>query len=299
MFSENKLKKLEELAGKLGKGNLQLGADWAKKLQEKPPAEESEPELIIVEEPVAFADTVVGEEVQTPAGKCFYIRKELKTAGAEFAGVAKLYKEVFLLGTGQRLKIKDDDAELSSLIQAEASKVTYLDIETCGVSNASVFLIGWCYFDNDDFITEQVFARHYSEEAAILSLTCDRLRNTQVLGTFNGKKFDLPFILERAAIHGQELPTLPAHVDMLQRARAHWRSMVPNCRLQTLEQLLCHRKRTGDIPSSMIPQAYNDFALTGDARKIKTIIDHNLFDIVTLAELTARLLGGYEPESLF
>lgn len=301
MFSSEKMKKLEELAGKLAKANVQFGSAWAKNFTPLPPKEESL-SIVVPEygsEPVVFEKAVCGEEVELAAGKCYRIRHKLKTVWPESASIARLYKDVFL-GTGQRMQIDPSDTEMMSLVHAEPSRVTYLDIETCGFSGATVFLIGWCYFDGqDDLVTEQVFARDYSEEAAILALTCERLRETHVLATFNGKRFDLPFIQERAIIHRQMVPPPLAHVDMLHRARAQWKRALPNCKLQTLEQALCHRPRSGDIPGSAIPQAYHDFVKNGDARKIKSIIHHNFLDIVTLTELTAKLLGGYEPESIF
>jgi uncharacterized protein YprB with RNaseH-like and TPR domain len=295
MVSSDKLKKLEKLTEKLGKTNLQFGADWVQKTSKSKPEVEPADSAAIT----TFGEIVCGEEVYGPAGKCFRIQNKLRTVWPESAAVTKLYKNVFL-GAGQRLEIDSNDLELQSLVNAEPPRVTYLDIETCGFSGSNVFLIGWCYFDGEnDLVAEQVFARDYSEEPAILALTCDRLRKTHVLTTFNGKRFDLPFIQERAAIHHQIVPPTLAHVDMLHRARSHWKKSLPNCKLQTLEKILCGRERKGDIPGSAIGQAYHDFVQNGDARKIKTIIHHNFLDIVTLTELTARLLGGYEPDSMF
>jgi uncharacterized protein YprB with RNaseH-like and TPR domain len=194
---------------------------------------------------------------------------------------------------------EESAADIATLLHADPQAITFLDIETCGLAGTSIFLIGWCYFDgDDDFIIEQAFARDYAEEAGIIAATCERLMKTHVLATYNGKRFDFPSISDRAIIHRQIVPPLLAHVDLLDQARARWKPLLPNCKLQTVELHLCRRPRHGDIPGSEIPQAYHDFVRTGDARNIKTIIHHNFLDIVTLAEITARLLAGENPETL-
>jgi uncharacterized protein YprB with RNaseH-like and TPR domain len=295
MFSSDKLKKLEELAGKLGKANVQLGSEWAKQVINSEANGEREDPM----EPtiVKLEEAVTGEEVETAAGTYFRIRRNLKLAWPEAGETVKLYKSVFL-GAGRRLEIDEKQSDLNALLHADPQAITYLDIETCGFSGTAIFLIGWCYFDGeDDMIVEQALARNYAEEAGIIAATCERLMKTHVLATYNGKRFDLPSICERAIIHRQTVPPVLAHVDLLDQTRARWKSVLPNCQLQTVERFLCKRPRTGDIHGSAIPQAYHDFVKTSDARKLKTIIHHNFLDIVTLAEMTARLLAGQEPEN--
>jgi uncharacterized protein len=86
-------------------------------------------------------------------------------------------------------------------------------------------------------------------------------------------------------------------LDLLEQTRSRWKKCLPNCQLQTVELFLCRRPRHGDIQGHEIPQAYHDFVKNLDARKLKNIIHHNFLDIVTLAEITIRLLAGHEPES--
>jgi hypothetical protein len=81
------------------------------------------------------------------------------------------------------------------------------------------------------------------------------------------------------------------HVDVLHHARRRWRRQLPDCRLKTLEQLVCRRRRTGDIPGHLIPAAYAEFVRTGFEREIDAILYHNAVDLVTLFDLTLRLAG--------
>jgi uncharacterized protein YprB with RNaseH-like and TPR domain len=106
----------------------------------------------------------------------------------------------------------------------------------------------------------------------------------------------MTMIRDRSVFHGVELPAKePPHLDLLQEARKRWRGRVPNCRLQTLEQLFCGRARHGDIPGAAIPDAYHRFVSGGVARQLADIIHHNRLDLLTMAELLHLVLTGYEP----
>ena len=78
---------------------------------------------------------------------------------------------------------------------------------------------------------------------------------------------------------------------MLHHARRRWRRQLPDCRLQTLERVVCRRKRTGDIPGHRIPAAYAEYVRTGFEREMEAILYHNAMDLVTLLDLTLRLAG--------
>jgi uncharacterized protein YprB with RNaseH-like and TPR domain len=285
MISADKLKKLEDLAGKLAGANIFLGSQLEKK--KKAPA--------TIHKILSLEEAVPGEVKELVPGKYYHIRRNLKALWPQATEIVTLYKSVFC-GTARRLDLQSAGRELTAVTAAPPHAVTYLDIETCGFSGTPIFLVGWCFFDGqNDLVVEQALARDYAEESGILAATADRLAQTEVLVTYNGKRFDVPTLRERAVIHRVKLPKTPVHLDMLYPARAHWKTDLPNCKLKTVELHLCRRPRHGDIDGADIPQAYHDFVKNLDARKLKTIIHHNFLDLVTLAEITARLLAGHEP----
>ena len=67
---------------------------------------------------------------------------------------------------------------------------------------------------------------------------------------------------------------------------------MPNCRLQTLEQLVCGRVREGDIPGSQIPATYHHFVRSGQTTEMGSVLLHNAIDLVTLLDLALRLACG-------
>jgi uncharacterized protein YprB with RNaseH-like and TPR domain len=181
------------------------------------------------------------------------------------------------------------DSVRAELLRFNPSKWLFLDIECCGLSNSPVFLVGLMSYSGGDFQLWQLLARDYSEEAAMLGHMSQILADYSALITFNGKTFDLPFLLDRCSIHAIPLQELEYHFDVLHAARKQWGRTVPNCKLQTLERFICKRTRSGDIPGEQIPEAYHEFVRTQDAWRMVDILHHNVLDLVTMCELTLNL----------
>ncbi len=163
--------------------------------------------------------------------------------------------------------------------------IVFMDIETTGLSSSPLFLIGIMVWTDDGFLVRQFFARNYAEEAAVIATFLDLCRESKLLVTFNGKTYDYPYIRNRSAANGLQFGLDLAHVDLLHESRRIWKHSLPDCKLQTLEAHICGRHRFGDIPGSEIPQAYHDYVRTNDARQMVSALEHNMLDLVTLADL--------------
>jgi uncharacterized protein YprB with RNaseH-like and TPR domain len=168
----------------------------------------------------------------------------------------------------------------------------YLDIETAGLSSSIAFLVGLMYFQNNDLVIRQYFARDYSEEQAMLYELNRFLPPFDLLVTFNGKSFDVPFLRDRMALHGLVLEEPAEHLDLLHQARRLWRGKTPNCRLTTLERLICGRTRVGDVPGREIPGLYHDYVKSKSENLLSPVFHHNRLDLLTMAELVMKI---FEP----
>lgn len=242
---------------------------------------------------VPIEAAAAGQIVEIGGSRYYGIRRSLRAIWPQAGDVIDHYRWA-VLGTGQA-DAGGLDGGIAEICRTDPKRVVYLDIETCGFSGTMIFLIGWCWFDgHDDFIIEQALARDYSEEAGILAAIGDRLNSVRVLTTYNGKRFDFPAIYERGVINDVAITSPEIHLDLLDHARRKWKKTLPNCKLQTIETLVCKRYRTGDIPGAQIPDVYHEFVRTGDARKIAMVIQHNLLDVLTLAEIAAHLAAGTE-----
>ena len=211
--------------------------------------------------------------------------------GTRYAAVMKGARQVFT----EEFALSASP-ELCRLADARCEDLLFMDTETCGLTGAMIFLVGVMFYEDGQLVFEQCFARDYSQEPAVLQAFMDHYDTASLLVTFNGKAFDMNLIRERSAFHGVELPPRPpAHLDLLHESRRRWKADVPNCRLQTLERLLCGRRRVGDIPGGEIPEAYHRFVATGDASQVADIMHHNLLDLLTMAQLITALLTGAGP----
>jgi uncharacterized protein YprB with RNaseH-like and TPR domain len=184
--------------------------------------------------------------------------------------------------------------ELERLGKSGFSKVVFLDIETTGLFNCPTFLIGTMSLCGDDFVIRQFFARDYSEEKCLIEVLSKHLAQFDAIVTFNGKSFDIPFIRDRAVYHGIRSANRHVdglfHLDLLHHSRRHWRGVFRDCRLQTLEYHVCHRRRVGDIPGCEIPSVYHDFVRTGDPYPLVPVFHHNILDLVTMSELLLEIM---------
>lgn len=173
-------------------------------------------------------------------------------------------------------------------------RILYLDIETCGLSAAPVFLVGLCHVGERNLVLRQLFARDYAEERALLAELARIARGFDFLVTFNGKSFDVPFLRDRAIQHRMPPPLDLPHLDQLWMARRRWKEMLPNCRLTTLEWHVLRRRRAGDVGGAEIPGLYHDYVKRGEAHRLLPVFHHNLLDVVAMVELTPPL---FDPEA--
>ncbi|MBL9164965.1 MAG: ribonuclease H-like domain-containing protein [Planctomycetaceae bacterium] len=189
---------------------------------------------------------------------------------------------------------EEKPAVIQNFVAAFPERALLLDLETCGLSGSALFLVGLLRPIEGRLTVELLFARDYSEEPAVLASLWQRVDAEGVVVTFNGKSFDWPMVVDRSRRHllfrGQR-PPAPGHLDLLHPARRRWRGELPDCKLQTLEQRICGRSRTDDIPGSQIPAAYHEYVRTGFEREMDAILLHNAIDLVTLLDLAMRLAG--------
>jgi len=185
------------------------------------------------------------------------------------------------------------EAEILALVE-HPERALFIDTETTGLAGNMVFLLGAMRVSGGGIVLTQVLARDYREEPALLEVWREMAARAELLVSFNGKAFDVPVLRDRLGLHRLEAPPERLHVDLLHHARRRWRTVLPDCRLQTIESRLCGRRRVGDIPGEEIPAAYHHFVRTGDARDMLTVLHHNALDLLTLADIALALSSGGE-----
>jgi uncharacterized protein YprB with RNaseH-like and TPR domain len=227
-----------------------------------------------------------GREVGSERGVLFEVRQPAEEVDG-VVGLDAAFGRELLAGDSPLCRCIGRACEAGAL---QPSDLLFMDIETTGLSNSPLFLIGIMGCWEGRLEVRQFFARDYAEEAAVIARFVQDAAAKRVVVSFNGKSFDVPYVRNRAVAHRVDFRLAEAHVDLLHESRRRWRGVLPDCRLQTLEQRVCrHAPRTGDIPGSEIPAAYHAYVRSNDAWQMVDTLRHNARDLVTLAELLLRL----------
>ena len=314
-LSESRRKKLEMLTRSLAKGDIRRAQEVLRRTDGDGAARPSGAEAAsgqtaagtpgrslelgptMPRGPVALEQAVPGvEQALSRHGRFWLVRRTLAQLSGDYLDVQRQYAAV-LRGARQRFDELAASPGLCHVANGAPESPLFMDLETCGLAGMPIFLVGLMSYQRGELVFEQFLARHYGEEPAILAAFADRLAASSVLVTFNGKSFDMNSVRDRSIVHRLELGDEPPHCDLLHEARRSWRGLVPNCRLQTLEQYLCKRRRVDDIPSAAIPDAYHRFVASGDAGQLGSILHHNLLDLLTMSQLLCALLTGEQPVS--
>lgn len=239
----------------------------------------------------AVEDVFPGEQRRTAFGSHFVCRRTVESLIPTAPRTVRHLRDLQRASTQWAASLPE---ELQRLLSVPMEQVCFLDLETAGLSAAPAFLIGLLGVQGGTLTAEQFFARDYTEETSALTEAAQRLRETAVVVTFNGKSFDVPCLRDRMNYYGLPWNETFSHVDLLHHARRRWKDALPDCRLQTLETRICRRRRTDDIPGHQIPDRYHDYVDTRDAALVAPILHHNLLDLVTMVELLAALLRPTE-----
>ena len=179
-----------------------------------------------------------------------------------------------------------------SLATVDLTGALYLDTETTGLSGGTgtvAFLVGLAFFDDDARLTlEQLLVRNLGEEGPMLEHLATRIRAASCLVTFNGKSFDMPLLRTRFRMAKIEPPPEPPHLDLLHVARrVHKGEEKGGTRLGALERRLFGFVREDDVPSGDVSACYLHFLRTGDTRGLIKVVEHNAWDVSSMASLVA------------
>lgn len=191
-------------------------------------------------------------------------------------------------------------------------RALYLDTETTGLGPGAgtvAFLVGLAFFDHGDgdagtdvrppaLVMEQLLVRRLGEEASVLARVAERLAAASMLVTFNGKSFDMPVLRTRFVMGGRPIPEEPPHFDLLHVARRLHKVRGIGTTLRAVESEVLGFVRENDIPSGEVCQCYLHFLRTADPRALMGVVDHNAWDVVSMAALVGLYGEPFEGSQL-
>ncbi|GAB4176228.1 MAG: hypothetical protein Fur0039_19190 [Rhodocyclaceae bacterium] len=179
----------------------------------------------------------------------------------------------------------------------DPQRFVFIDTETTGLAGGTgtmAFLIGAARLDADCLRVRQYLLTAFAGEPAALR-DLGRWTGTEPhLVSYNGKRFDLPLLAARYRLAGMPDPFAGRpHLDLLHPVRAAFRTRWPDCRLSTVERRLLGFARTDDLPGAAMPGAWLEFLRGGRLDVLPAVLEHNLYDLVSLAALLPALAESY------
>lgn len=191
-----------------------------------------------------------------------------------------------------------DGSMFDSVIFSEyfgGMRIAVADIETTGLSpaNSGIILGGVVFPDGDNRRAVQYFGDTISDEAELLERYVGALSSADVIVTYNGDRFDLPFIRRRMESLRMDTGRLDGlfSVDMYRilKKYSHLPKLLPNMKQKTVESFLGDSsERTDEIDGAKSVELYYEYIKSEGERKEQILSDillHNRDDIVRLSDM--------------
>lgn len=205
-------------------------------------------------------------------------------------------------GLGLSAATRAQLVDLPELVDQDVDDWVYLDTETTGLSGGTgnlAFMVGVArYSHGGDLRVRQYTLAAFGDERAMLESLVDWVGDAAALVSYNGRGFDLPLLLGRLRLHSvaHRLDQL-VHLDLMYTVRRAYRSLWPDCRLQTAERKRLGLHRVDDFPGAQAPDAWRAWLQIGSTDPLVGVLRHNYQDVVSLARLHAALVEDYSARS--
>ena len=200
-----------------------------------------------------------------------------------------------------------NDLDVSFCFKIE--DLLFLDIETLGIIDNPVILVGIGFFKNDKFEIHLLFARELEEEIAIYEyLKTQILPNFKCFITYNGKTFDIPYLASRFLYFFDENPMISQndrpyekcntklhHIDLYHHCRRIYKRQYDKYTLTNIEEKLLCWTRDNTLPSNLVGLCYRKYKENSDryVGLIKEIIEHNYYDIYSMPLILKTILEDF------
>ena len=173
----------------------------------------------------------------------------------------------------------------------EGLAISIIDIETTGLnpSFAKVILGGLLAPEEKHIKIVQYFADEYDDESALLQSYGKELAASDVLITYNGCRFDLPFLKQRSKKHGLNMDLDTAQSFDLYRAlhyHSNMREILPDLRQKSIEVFLgLSPNREDEISGGESVDLYKEYMRTRSTSAREKVLLHNRDDLIQLASI--------------
>ena len=160
----------------------------------------------------------------------------------------------------------------------------YLDIETTGLSqwDSEITVVGIHLCNGDDTTFVQLVGEDISADSILEALT-----GVDIIYTYNGSRFDLPFIQYRLGIN---LVAMFEHCDLMYDC---WQNNLYGG-FKAVEQQLGIKRRLKEVNGFEAIRLWWRYINDYDKKALATLLEYNKEDVVNLKVLKHKLLPRQE-----
>jgi uncharacterized protein YprB with RNaseH-like and TPR domain len=164
------------------------------------------------------------------------------------------------------------DTGVSSL---DSPVEAFIDIETTGLSpwDSEITVIGFYICSGMDSRSVQLVGRDITRTEVLATL-----EGVDTIYTYNGARFDLPFIYQHLGVN---LAEMYDHCDLMFRC---WRNNLKGGLKGVEKQLGINRESEG-VDGFEAIRLWNRYLYTADLEALETLLRYNLEDVVNLKTL--------------
>lgn len=175
---------------------------------------------------------------------------------------------------------------------APLEKILFLDIETTGLSPASsqLYLIGIAYYKEETWCIEQWMAQKEFEERELLLKLAEVLPQYSLIMHFNGNRFDIPYLTEKAAAQFVSLSFDEYQGIDIYKRLAPLKNLLglPDCRQKTIEQYL-GINRLDKYSGGELIHIYKTYITAPSESALQLLIQHNRDDMKGMLDIVPAL----------
>ena len=164
----------------------------------------------------------------------------------------------------------------------------YLDVETTGLSPGSsdITVVGMHLCNGDDSNFIQLVGKDVSSQSIL-----EALDGVEVIYTYNGSRFDLPFVHSRLGINLEEHFM---HRDLMYDC---WR-----CNLyggfKAVEKQLGIKRRLTEVDGYQAVKLWWRYVESFDLEALNTLLEYNREDVINLKAVKEMLVGGQDKSGI-
>ena len=173
--------------------------------------------------------------------------------------------------------------------------ILYYDIETTGLSasRGMVYLIGTAWKKEDSgYEIQQYFAYNAIDEKELILEFARRIRSFEILVSFNGENFDMPFLKKRAEYLGLSVNILDyeaVSLDIYKKIRKYCGLLgMENAKQKTVEKFV-GIVREDMVSGKELIKVYRDYLVKRDEHMRDILLLHNSEDVTGLPALAGMI----------